>query len=157
MDTEMDLANNIQTGQDKTQELIFKLMTEYLGKYLEAKQKAEAAYREQMAIKGQRPEIPDTITCQEDYDYYLNLLNAWLGKTKLAEETHEAARQEALSNYNMLKKIVPIPNVWFKVQAGEAIYAVGKYWTTWGGGHYEMRVEPWEEKAEKLEDRTYFP
>lgn len=50
-------------------------------------------------------------------------------------------------------KSLPVPNVWLRV----GYYAIGYFYSTWGGGHYELTWQEWSDNLPTLTDRVYFP
>lgn len=78
--------------------------------------------------------------------------NYWEKKTDL-EDKRRRLYDELHAFSVAIMNSIPVSCAWVKV--GD--YAVGKYYSAWGGGHYELSIKQWADDIPELHDQTYFP
>ncbi|MBA7676494.1 hypothetical protein ES703_84736 [subsurface metagenome] len=73
-------------------------------------------------------------------------------KANLEEKRHRLYDELRAFSVAIMDSL-PVKGAWVKV--GD--YAVGKYYSSWGGGHYDLSVKKWSDTLPELYDQTYFP
>jgi hypothetical protein len=118
---------------------------------------AYKAHEEALSAKNQprRPDVPDTITSQEDYDLYTKLLEDYEDQKKKAIIAKKVLKEAANAAEKALADAIPIEHCWFKIDLGEEVYAVGTYWDSWGGLTRRCRVKPWIDNPRPIRDPIY--
>lgn len=89
---------------------------------------AKAAYEEFMSDPGKLvpPTIPDVITCQEDYDQYEKQLHEYYIQRDALTASSTSLENNKIRAYNSLSYVLPLENVWFKIEINGDVYAVAK-------------------------------
>ena len=118
---------------------------------------AEAEYA-RWGAKGEfnakrKPEAPIAFNSLEEAMKFRAMKDDYEAEMEaIRNKRQECLKQQATLGKEILN-LLPVANAWIRV--GD--YAVGFHYDTWGGGHYEIRVEAWSDHLPDLSDHTDYP
>lgn len=99
------------------------------------------------------PETPNQFNSLEEANKFQAMLGDWENVREAIKDKEIEYRNQVVALGKQILNLLNVPNTW--VKAGD--YAVGFYYDTWGGGHYELEIRKWSEDLPKLTDKTYYP
>lgn len=99
------------------------------------------------------PEQPKEVASLEELQAYAKAEEQFESMVHSLERERSMIQRQQEFISRAIKDSLPAKGVWVRV----GNYAVGKYYSTWGGGHYDLSINEWRDNLPELLDQTYFP